>query len=84
MRYVVVVRSGPAQAEHPPAVDGLAIPGGVPDEAPPRACQATTKAGNPCQGIPGDDGFCAAHKPKEDASAAGDIQAAVVDADPPA
>ena len=45
----------------------------------PRACQATTAAGEPCKGRPGDDGFCAAHKPKEDADA-GAVPAAV-DAD---
>jgi hypothetical protein len=32
----------------------------------PRRCTETTKAGNPCQGTPGDDGLCAAHKPKGD------------------
>lgn len=51
---------------------------------PKAACQELTKAGEPCKGAPGADGYCAAHKPKEDASAAGDIPPAVVDADPPA
>ena len=51
----------------------------------PAACQATTKAGNPCQGKPGPDGYCAAHKQTDGGDgAAGDIQAALVDADPPA
>jgi Family of unknown function (DUF5763) len=27
-------------------------------------CQGTTKAGEPCQGRAGADGFCAAHKPE--------------------
>jgi hypothetical protein len=70
MRAVIVVRS-PAQAEHVPAEDGQAVPGGVPDEPAPRACQAVTKAGDPCKGTPGDDGFCAAHKPKGDAGEPG-------------
>ena len=47
----------------------------------PRTCGGTTKAGEPCQGRPGEDGFCAAHKPKEDGS---DPAAPPVDADPPA
>ena len=51
----------------------------------PAACQATTKAGNACQGKPGPDGYCAAHKQTDGGdSAAGDIPPAVVDADPPA
>ena len=29
-----------------------------------KACQAVTGTGEPCKGRPGDDGFCAAHKPK--------------------
>jgi hypothetical protein len=50
---------------------GAAVPGHVPDPAPvrqdvneeaERACAATTKAGEPCKGRPGDDGRCAAHK----------------------
>lgn len=33
---------------------------------PPRACSETTKAGDPCKGTPGEDGLCAAHKPRGD------------------
>lgn len=33
---------------------------------PPRVCSETTKAGDPCKGTPGEDGLCAAHKPKGD------------------
>jgi len=32
---------------------------------PPRVCAETTRAGEPCKGTPGDDGLCAAHKPKD-------------------
>ena len=65
MRYAVVVRGAAAPA-------GVIAPGhiSVPEPPPapePRVCTATTKAGNPCQGTPGDDGLCAAHKPKGDA-----------------
>jgi hypothetical protein len=45
--------------------------------APPKACTELTKAGTPCKGTPGDDGLCAAHKPK------GDADAAALDPDPP-
>ena len=34
---------------------------------PARTCSETTKAGEPCKGTPGDDGLCAAHKPRGDA-----------------
>lgn len=74
MRYAVVVRTGPAQAEHMPSHDGVAVPGGIPDE-PVRACTETTRAGRPCQGTAGSDGLCAAHKPK------GGDGGATVDAD---
>lgn len=38
---------------------------------PKPSCQAVTKAGDPCKGTPGEDGLCAAHKPKGDADAGG-------------
>jgi hypothetical protein len=37
------------------------------EDAPARACGGTTAAGEPCKGRPGPDGFCAAHKPKDEA-----------------
>lgn len=59
--YAVVVRGAAAPA-------GVIAPGHVslpeqPAQPQPRACRALTKAGEPCKGTPGDDGFCAAHKP---------------------
>jgi hypothetical protein len=49
--------------------------GDLTDPAPetPTACTEQTKAGNPCQGTPGPDGLCAAHKSKgEDGAEDGD------------
>lgn len=64
MRYAVVVRGQAAPA-------GVIAPGHISEPEPPaqpepRKCTELTKAGNPCQGTPGDDGLCAAHKPKGD------------------
>jgi len=62
---------------------GLGVPGPSAGAEPaPRACRELRKDGEPCQGTPGDDGLCAAHKPKGDSDAG--AVAAAVDADPPA
>jgi uncharacterized protein DUF5763 len=61
-RFAVIVRGAAvapgapfpgAAAPHPAAETG---------PEPERTCTATTKAGEPCKGRPGDDGLCAAHK----------------------
>lgn len=67
-RYTVIVRgqaapNGLVAQEVHSAPGDTPPPEFTPDE--PRTCQATTKGGDPCNGRPGDDGFCAAHKPKE-------------------
>jgi hypothetical protein len=68
MKYAVVITGqGVAPGTpHPGAV--VPHPDAVPDATPQegRACTELTKAGEPCKGTPGDDGLCAAHKPKED------------------
>lgn len=65
--YAVVVRgvSAPAGVIAP---DHISQPG-QPAEPEPRACTELTKAGEPCKGTPGDDGLCAAHKPRADDAA---------------
>ncbi len=81
MFYAVIVRGAAAPAGViAPGVHSAPLDAPVPEQ--PRACTELTKAGNPCQGTPGDDGLCAAHKPKGEADA-GAVPAAV-DADPPA
>ena len=62
--YAVVVRGAAAPA-------GVIAPGHdsrpeQPAQPETRACTATTKAGEPCKGTPGDDGLCAAHKDSTD------------------
>ena len=61
MRYAVIVRGA---AVAPGALEPGAVAPHPDAETPPepQACSATTKAGEPCKGRPGDDGLCAAHK----------------------
>jgi hypothetical protein len=62
MRYAVIVRG--AAVAPGTLFDGAVIPhpGATGPEPEPPRCTETTKAGDPCQGRPGDDGLCAAHK----------------------
>lgn len=71
MRYAVIVRgtavgagapSPGAVAPHPDAARATGQAAGQGADADGRPCSATTKAGDPCKGRAGDDGFCAAHK----------------------
>lgn len=59
--YAVIVR-GAAVQPGTPAPGAVAPHPGAVEDTGPRACSGTTKAGEPCKGRAGDDGFCAAHK----------------------
>lgn len=63
MIVAVRVREAAVIPAEQPREAGVAVPGPVVAEPPAgRSCGGTTKAGGPCKGRPGDDGFCAAHK----------------------
>ncbi len=66
MKFAVLHRIGRA-----PVIEGQAVPVAqqpeprvevVPPAAGPGSCKASTKAGKPCSGRAGADGYCAAHK----------------------
>jgi len=71
--FPAAARPYPGEVALPVHEAGTAVPdpGWRPEPEPaglyalplePAGCKGTTKAGQPCKGRPGDDGFCAAHK----------------------